>query len=109
SANRAKRATWATSSGEMRVGMGSHARRLPGQPHGLATVGALPSLHGRQRVGQRQRERHRMSAHPFLSDDWLVEARRIRAEFRGKAPEIPVSVRMNQIIQDVPFGDGTIK
>jgi hypothetical protein len=50
-----------------------------------------------------------MSAHPFLSDDWLVEARRIRAEFRGKAPEIPVSVRMNQIIQDVPFGDGTIK
>jgi hypothetical protein len=50
-----------------------------------------------------------MSPHPFLSDDWLVEARQIRAEFRGKAPEIPVSVRMNQIIQDVPFGDGTIK
>ena len=24
-------------------------------------------------------------------------------------PEIPVSVRMNQIIQDVPFGEGTIR
>jgi putative sterol carrier protein len=47
--------------------------------------------------------------YPFLSDEWVAEARRIRAEFRGRAPEIPVSVRMNQIIQDVPFGDGTIE
>jgi hypothetical protein len=45
----------------------------------------------------------------FLSDEWVAEARRIRAEFKGKAPEIPVSVRMNQIIRDVPFGDGTIE
>lgn len=50
-----------------------------------------------------------MSQYPFLSDEWLVEARRIRAEFKGKSPEIPVSVRMNQIIQDVPFGEGTIQ
>ena len=49
-----------------------------------------------------------MSQYPFLSDEWLAEARRIRAEFKDRAPEIPVSVRMNQIIQDVPFGDGTI-
>jgi hypothetical protein len=49
-----------------------------------------------------------VSQYQFLSDEWLVEARRIRAEFKGKAPEIPVSVRMNQIIQDVPFGEGTI-
>jgi len=47
--------------------------------------------------------------YPFLSDEWVAEARRIRAEFKGKAPEIPVSVRMNQIIRDVPFGDGTIE
>jgi hypothetical protein len=46
--------------------------------------------------------------YPFLSDEWLAEARRIRAEFKDKAPAVPVSVRMNQIIQDVPFGDGTI-
>jgi hypothetical protein len=50
-----------------------------------------------------------VTQYPFLSDEWLAEARRIRAEFKGKAPEIPVSVRMNQIIQDVPFGEGTIQ
>jgi SCP-2 sterol transfer family len=51
----------------------------------------------------------RVTQYPFLSDEWLAEARRIRAEFRDRVPEIPVSVRMNQIIQDVPFGDGTIR
>ena len=50
-----------------------------------------------------------MKQYQFLSDEWVAEARRIRAEFKGKAPEIPVSVRMNQIINDVPFGDGTIE
>jgi hypothetical protein len=50
-----------------------------------------------------------VTQYPFLSDEWVAEARRIRAEFKGRAPEIPVSVRMNQIIQDVPFGDGTIE
>jgi hypothetical protein len=50
-----------------------------------------------------------VTQYPFLSDEWVAEARKIRAEFKGKAPEIPVSVRMNQIIQDVPFGDGTIE
>jgi hypothetical protein len=48
-----------------------------------------------------------VSQYPFLSDEWLAEARRIRAEYEGKSPEIPVSVRMNQIVQDVPFGAGT--
>jgi hypothetical protein len=47
--------------------------------------------------------------YPFLSDEWLAEARKVRAEFRGRAPGVPVSVRMNQIIDDVPFGGGTIK
>ena len=49
-----------------------------------------------------------MTQYLFLSDEWLDEARSIRAEFKGKSPAIPVSVRMNQIIQEVPFGDGTI-
>jgi SCP-2 sterol transfer family len=47
--------------------------------------------------------------YPFLSEEWLAAARRVRAEFKGRTPEFPVPVRMNQIIQDVPFGDGTIK
>ena len=50
-----------------------------------------------------------MQQYPFLSEEWLAEATRVRAEFKGRAPEFPVRVRMNQIIRDVPFGDGTIK
>ena len=50
----------------------------------------------------------RVTQYPFLSDEWLAEAHRIRAEYRDRTPDIPVSVRMNQIIQDVPFGEGTI-
>ena len=50
-----------------------------------------------------------MQQYPFLSDEWLAEARKVRAEFRGRTPDVPVSVRMNQIIEDVPFGGGTIR
>jgi putative sterol carrier protein len=49
-----------------------------------------------------------MGQFPFLSDEWMAETRKIRAEYQDRVPEIPVSVRMNQIIQDVPFGDGVI-
>jgi hypothetical protein len=46
--------------------------------------------------------------YPFLSDEWLAEAKKIRDEFGGSAGAPPHAVRMNQIITDVPFGDGTI-
>jgi putative sterol carrier protein len=49
-----------------------------------------------------------VNQYQFLSKEWMEEARRIRAEFEGKAPEIPVSVRMNQVITDVPFDEGVI-
>ncbi len=45
---------------------------------------------------------------PFLSDEWMKAAREIRAEFAGKAPSIPVEVRMNMVVKDVPFGDGQV-
>jgi hypothetical protein len=44
----------------------------------------------------------------FLSDEWLAESRKIRAEYRDRVPKIPVTVRMNQIINEVPFGEGVI-
>jgi SCP-2 sterol transfer family len=50
-----------------------------------------------------------VTRYPFLTDEWLTEARGIRAEFKERAPQIPVSARMNVIIQDTPFGDGTIR
>lgn len=47
--------------------------------------------------------------HEFLSDDWMNAARAIRAKYEGQAPKIPVVIRINQIITDVPFGSGEIK
>ena len=46
--------------------------------------------------------------YPFLSDEWLEEARKIRAEYEGKSPAIPHSVRMNLVVTEVPFGDKDI-
>lgn len=50
-----------------------------------------------------------MPKYPFLSDEWLSEARRIREEYRGKGQKVPHVVRMNQVITNVPFGEGTIQ
>jgi putative sterol carrier protein len=49
-----------------------------------------------------------VSQYPFLSDEWVAESRRIREEYKDQIPEIPVSVRMNQVVNEVPFGDGVI-
>ena len=49
-----------------------------------------------------------MSQYPFLSDEWVAESRRIREEYKDELPDIPVSVRMNQVVNEVPFGDGVI-
>ena len=50
-----------------------------------------------------------MPTYPFLSDEWIAEARRIREEYRNSERPEPVvanPVRMNQVITDVPFGSG---
>jgi hypothetical protein len=49
-----------------------------------------------------------MATYEFLSDDWLAEARSIRAEFEGKGAAIVHSIRMNLVVNEVPFGDGVI-
>jgi hypothetical protein len=46
--------------------------------------------------------------YPFLSDEWLEEARRIRAEFEGESLSFPHAVRMNLVVTEVPFGDKDI-
>ena len=48
-----------------------------------------------------------MAKFPFLSDEWLAAAKEIR-ESSGASAATPHKVKMNQIITDVPFGDGTI-
>lgn len=49
-----------------------------------------------------------MATFPFLSDEWLAEARSIRAEFEGKGGSMPHAVRMNLVITTVPFGEGMV-
>ncbi len=49
-----------------------------------------------------------MAKYAFLSDEWVDEARKIRAEFAGQVPAVAMAIRMNQIIKDVPFGDGVL-
>ena len=44
----------------------------------------------------------------FLSDEWIAEARKIREEFRGQVPAGEYGVKLNQVITDVPFGEGTL-
>ena len=48
-----------------------------------------------------------MAQFPFLSDEWLEAAKAIREGAPDGAPPAH-AVRMNQIITEVPFGDGTI-
>ena len=50
-----------------------------------------------------------MAKHPFLSQEWMDEARKVREEYKGKTPPIAHQVRMNQVITEVPFGDGTLE
>lgn len=47
-------------------------------------------------------------AYPFLSPEWIEAARAVREEFAGKASTTPPSFRMNHVVTDVPFGDGTV-
>ncbi len=49
-----------------------------------------------------------MAKYPFLSDEWLEEARKVREEFSGQGSPPAHAVKMNHIITDVPFGPGTV-
>ena len=45
---------------------------------------------------------------PFLSDEWMAEAKAIRAKYEGQTGKVTQSIKVNQVITDVPFGDGNI-
>jgi putative sterol carrier protein len=49
-----------------------------------------------------------MAKYKFLSEEWVAEAKKIREEFEGQSPAPAHVVRMNQVITDVPFGDGDV-
>ena len=50
-----------------------------------------------------------MTAHPFLSDEWIEAARAIRAEYEGRLPAPPLPVKANIVVTQVPHGAGRIE
>ncbi len=46
--------------------------------------------------------------HMFLSDGWIDAAREIRERYEDQLPQVTQSIRINQVITEVPFGNGTV-
>ncbi len=49
-----------------------------------------------------------MAAYQFLSPDWVDASRQVREEYADRAPAPPVTMRMNLVVNEVPFGEGTL-
>jgi hypothetical protein len=47
--------------------------------------------------------------HPFLSAEWMAEAQAIRRRYVGQTGKIEQTLRINQVVTDAPFGDGTVE
>lgn len=47
--------------------------------------------------------------HPFLSDEWMAAAKLIRDKHAAEGAPFPVALRINQVVTDVPFGDGEVR
>jgi putative sterol carrier protein len=46
--------------------------------------------------------------YPFLSAEWMEASHQIRSRYAGGVADITAAVRMNQVITEVPFGDGVV-
>lgn len=49
-----------------------------------------------------------MSKFPFLSDDWLDAVISLQGEYGGQLPDASVKMKMNQIVNGMPFGEATL-
>ena len=47
--------------------------------------------------------------HPFLSEEWMAEAKAIREKYADQVPAVTAVIRINQVVTDVPFGDGEVR
>lgn len=47
-----------------------------------------------------------MTAYPFLSDQWIEEARALRARYEHRLPAPSVPVRLNVVVTGIPHRDG---
>ncbi len=46
--------------------------------------------------------------HAFLSDEWLIAAKAVREKYADQAAKVTTIIKMNQVITDVPFGEGML-
>ncbi len=46
--------------------------------------------------------------HAFLSDEWMAAAKAVREKYADQAAKVTTIIKMNQVITDVPFGEGTL-
>jgi len=44
----------------------------------------------------------------FLTDEWMEAARSLREQYADRLPDVTIEVRINQIVTDVPFGEGVL-
>jgi len=50
-----------------------------------------------------------VTAYPFLSDEWIEEARALRARYDQDVPPPSVPVRLNVLVTDIPHRDGDLQ
>ena len=50
-----------------------------------------------------------MPKYQFLTPEWVAAAKELREQFEGDSPAPAHMVRMNQVVTEVPFGDGEVK
>ncbi|MET0158854.1 MAG: SCP2 sterol-binding domain-containing protein [Acidimicrobiales bacterium] len=49
-----------------------------------------------------------MAKYAFLTDEWMEAAKAVRDEYADQVSPPAHAIRMNQVVTDVPFGEGTI-
>ena len=47
--------------------------------------------------------------HPFLSAEWMAEAKAIRERYAGQTGKVTQSLKINQVVTGAPFGEGTVE
>jgi putative sterol carrier protein len=50
-----------------------------------------------------------MPKYQFLTPEWVAAAKELREQFEGDSPAPAHVVRMNQVVTEVPFGEGEVK
>jgi len=45
----------------------------------------------------------------FLTREWIDASKAIRDKYAAESAKVSTSIRINQVITEAPFGDGTVK